>query len=52
MGKPVVLPSILPPEMQAKVNKSWEIYAINEFVSNLIPLVSQKFIFIVNSLSI
>ena len=38
MGKPVILPSNLPIEIQEKVNKSWEIYSINEFVSNLIPL--------------
>lgn len=38
MGKPVVLPSNLPGDIQEKINKSWEIYSINEFVSNLIPL--------------
>lgn len=38
MGKPVILPSNLPYEIQEKVNKSWEIYSINEFVSNLISL--------------
>lgn len=38
MGKPVILPSNLPLDIQEKVNKSWEIYSINEFVSNLIPL--------------
>lgn len=38
MGQPVVLPSQLPPEISEKIAKSWEIYSINEFVSNLIPL--------------
>lgn len=38
MGKPVVLPENLPFGIQEKINKSWEIYAINEFVSRLIPL--------------
>lgn len=38
MGAPVILPSDLPIDIQEIVNKSWEIYAINEFVSNLIPL--------------
>lgn len=38
MGEPVILPSNLPLDIQEKVNKSWEIYSINEFVSNLIPL--------------
>lgn len=38
MGKPVILPSNLSLEIQEKINISWEIYAINEFVSNLIPL--------------
>lgn len=38
MGKPVVLPSNLSWEIQEKINKSWEIYSFNEFVSNLVPL--------------
>lgn len=38
MGAPVILPSDLPFDIQEKVNQSWEVYAINEFVSNLIPL--------------
>lgn len=38
MGQPVILPSNLPFDIQEKINKSWEIYSINEFVSNLIPL--------------
>lgn len=38
MGKPVKLPQFVPSDIQQKINQSWEIYAINEFVSNLIPL--------------
>lgn len=38
LGSPVNLPSSLPPDIQAKVNKSYEIYKINEFVANLVPL--------------
>lgn len=38
MGKPVILPSDLPLDIQIKVNKSWEVYSFNEFVSSLIPL--------------
>lgn len=38
LGKPVVLPSNLSLEIQEKIKLSWENYAINEFVSNLIPL--------------
>lgn len=38
MGAPVILPSNLPYDIQEKIEKSWEVYAINEFVSNLIPL--------------
>lgn len=38
MGKPVLLPENLPFDLQEKINKSWEIYSINEFVSRLIPL--------------
>jgi hypothetical protein len=37
-GKAVILPSTLPIEIEEKVKKSWEIYSINEFVSNLVPL--------------
>lgn len=38
MGKPVVFPANLPFDIQEQINKSWEIYSINEFVSRLIPL--------------
>jgi hypothetical protein len=38
MGEAVILPSNLPLEYQLEVNKSWEIFSINEFVSRLIPL--------------
>lgn len=38
MGKPVILPSNLPLDFQEKINKSWEIYSFNEFVSSLMPL--------------
>lgn len=38
MGKPVILPSDLPVDLQEKINKSIEIYSFNEFVSTLVPL--------------
>lgn len=38
MGEPVTLPPHLPLDIKQKIKKSWEIYSINEFVSNLIPL--------------
>ncbi|CRL08211.1 CLUMA_CG020989, isoform A [Clunio marinus] len=38
MGKPVILPPVIPLDIQEKINKSYEIFAINEFVSSLIPL--------------
>lgn len=38
MGEPVNLPEEIPNDIQEKINKSYEIYKINEFVSNLIPL--------------
>lgn len=38
MGEPVILPEDLPLEIQQKINQSYEIYKINEFVSSLIPL--------------
>lgn len=38
MGEPVILPENLPLEIQQKINQSYEIYKINEFVSSLIPL--------------
>lgn len=38
MGKPVILPSDLPLDIQERINKSIEIYSFNEFVSTLIPL--------------
>lgn len=38
MGKPVILPSNLPFDVQEKINKSFKIYRFNEFVSSLIPL--------------
>ncbi|KAL7011876.1 hypothetical protein ACKWTF_014503 [Chironomus riparius] len=38
MGQPVNLPANLPADIAQKINKSWEIYSINEFVSTLIPL--------------
>lgn len=38
MGQPVVLPSEIPFDIQEKINKSWEIYKINVFVSQLVPL--------------
>lgn len=38
MGEPVILPENLPLEILQKINQSYEIYKINEFVSSLIPL--------------
>lgn len=38
MGKPVSLPLVVPSDIQAMINDSYETYKINEFVSNLIPL--------------
>lgn len=38
MGEPVILPEHLPFDIQQKINQSYEIYKINEFVSSLIPL--------------
>jgi polypeptide N-acetylgalactosaminyltransferase len=38
MGQPVILPSNLPPEVKTKIDKSWQLYSINEFVSTLVPL--------------
>lgn len=37
MGKPVILPSRLPLDIQVQINRSYEIYSINEFLSNVIP---------------
>ena len=38
MGEPVILPENLSLDIQQKINQSYEIYKINEFVSSLIPL--------------
>lgn len=38
MGRPVVLPENLSFDIQVKINKSWEIYSFNEFVSRLVRL--------------
>lgn len=38
MGLPVTLPAILEADIELMLNESKEIYQINEFVSNLIPL--------------
>lgn len=38
MGKPVILPKILPADIQKLISDGKRDYKINEFVSNLIPL--------------
>lgn len=38
MGEPVELPQNLPVSVQKMIEKGWEDYTINEFVSDLIPL--------------
>lgn len=38
LGKPVILPSDLPNDIQVQVNQSFDEFKFNEFVSRLIPL--------------
>lgn len=38
MGEPVELPEALPSYVKKQIDKGWEDYTINEFVSDLVPL--------------